>query len=297
MRYSVRHLTEYYYQRSVFKAFNRGHLLPITTSCQTLLNQQIKINPEPSWKTVNNDIYGNNFLYFILSEPHQSLKIEITSTLEVSEDTTHFTPNMDLTVREALSAIQQMRFSSSEIEDFLNSSPFVTKSEDLFKLGAPYFNDNGSSLVSSIFAFTQHIFEEFEYSPGFSNITTPITEVLEKKRGVCQDFAHISIGVLRSLGFPARYVSGYIETLPPPGQEKLIGSDASHAWFEVFIPEQGWFGFDPTNNKIAGHQHIITARGRDYGDVTPLQGIFFGDTGDQSMIVEVDVLPISSQKS
>ena len=291
MKYSVRHLTEYHYQSSVFKAFNRGHILPSTTSGQSLLNQQITITPEPSWRTVNTDIYGNSFLYFILSEPHQNLKIEIKSTLEVIDDTTHFTPKSDFTVGEALSAIQQLRISSPEIEEFLNSSPFVNTSKALFKLGAPYFTDPSRSLVSSIFAFTQHIFEEFEYSPGFSNITTPITEVLDHKRGVCQDFAHISIGVLRSLGLPARYVSGYLETLPPPGQEKLIGSDASHAWYEVFIPGEGWFGFDPTNNKVAGHQHIITARGRDYGDVSPLQGIFFGDTGEQSMRVEVDVLP------
>ncbi|QJD72342.1 transglutaminase family protein [Marinobacterium sp. LSUCC0821] len=249
------------------------------------------MTPEPSWRTVNTDIYGNSFLYFILSEPHQNLKIEIKSTLEVIDDTTHFTPKRDLSVGEALSEIQQLRISSPEIEEFLNSSPFVNKSKALFKLGAPYFTDTSRSLVSSIFAFTQHIFEEFEYSPGFSNVTTPITEVLEHKRGVCQDFAHISIGVLRSIGLPARYISGYLETLPLPGQEKLIGSDASHAWYEVFIPGEGWFGFDPTNNKVAGHQHIITARGRDYSDVSPLQGIFFGDTGEQSMRVEVDVLP------
>lgn len=291
MRYSVRHVTEYAYQSSVLKAFNRGHLLPRSTAGQTLLNQHISITPEPSWKTINTDIYSNSFLYFIISEPHQSLKIEIISDLEVSEDITHFEPKTELTVGEALTAIQELRVKSPEIEEFLNSSPFIAKSMALFELGAPFFADKEKSIVSSLNSITQHIFEEFEYSPGFSNITTPITEVLEQHRGVCQDFAHLSIGVLRSHGFPARYVSGYIETIPPPGQQKLIGSDASHAWYEVFIPGEGWYGFDPTNNKVAGHQHIITARGRDYGDVSPLQGIFFGDIGEQKMKVEVDVLP------
>ena len=111
------------------------------------------------------------------------------------------------------------------------------------------------------------IFTEFEYDPGFSTLVTPITAVLEERKGVCQDFAHLAIAILRYAGVPARYVSGYLETLPPPGQEKLQGSDASHAWYSVYMPGEGWFDFDPTNNKRPDAQYVTTAWGRDYADV------------------------------
>jgi transglutaminase-like putative cysteine protease len=132
------------------------------------------------------------------------------------------------------------------------------------------------------------IFHDFTFRPGFTTVSTPLTEVLRHRSGVCQDFAHLAIGCLRSLGLAARYVSGYIETLPPPGQERLQGADVSHAWFSVFAPGLGWFDFDPTNNLVPGAQHIITAWGRDFSDVTPLKGIIFSG-GSHRLTVSVDV--------
>jgi transglutaminase-like putative cysteine protease len=132
------------------------------------------------------------------------------------------------------------------------------------------------------------IFNDFTFKPGFTTVSTPLSEVLKHRRGVCQDFAHLAIGCLRSLGLAARYVSGYIETLPPPGQVRLHGADVSHAWFSVFAPGLGWFDFDPTNNLIPRDRHIITAWGRDFSDVTPLKGIIFSG-GSHRLIVSVDV--------
>jgi transglutaminase-like putative cysteine protease len=134
----------------------------------------------------------------------------------------------------------------------------------------------------------RRIFTEFTYDPHFTTIITPLSDVLLHRRGVCQDFAHLMIACLRSLGLAARYVSGYLETLPPPGQVKLQGSDASHAWLAVYVPGRGWIDFDPTNNQIPTNQHITTAWGRDYSDVTPLKGIIFGG-GEHLLSVSVDV--------
>jgi len=139
------------------------------------------------------------------------------------------------------------------------------------------------------------IFRDFEYDPHFSNVATPLSEVLEHRRGVCQDFAHLGLACLRGLGLPARYVSGYLETLPPPGQVKLQGSDASHAWFAVLVPGLGWVDFDPTNDQIPAEQHITTALGRDYQDVTPLRGVFYGG-GTHDLSIAVDVNRIEDER-
>ena len=137
----------------------------------------------------------------------------------------------------------------------------------------------------------QRIFTDFKFVSGFTNVSTPLSVVMEEKKGVCQDFAQIAIACLRSIGLPGRYISGYIETLPPPGKPKLIGADASHAWFAVFIPGFGWVDFDPTNNKIPENQHIVVGWGRDYYDVPPLKGVVYS-SGSSSLKVSVDIRSI-----
>jgi transglutaminase-like putative cysteine protease len=136
---------------------------------------------------------------------------------------------------------------------------------------------------------TKRIFEEFTYSPEATTIATPLSDVLSQKQGVCQDFAHLQIACLRAMGFPAKYVSGYLETLPAPGQEKLVGADATHAWISVYTPDEGWVEFDPTNNCLAGELHVVTAFGRDYFDVTPLRGVIYGGGDNPILSVSVDV--------
>jgi transglutaminase-like putative cysteine protease len=147
----------------------------------------------------------------------------------------------------------------------------------------------GRPLVDAVSDLTERIFENFVYDPGFTTVTTPIEEVLRFRRGVCQDFAHLAIGCMRSMGLAARYVSGYLETAPPPGGERTIGADASHAWLAVFVPGDGWLDVDPTNDQIVGTSYVTTAWGRDYSDVPPLKGIVFGGGSSHALDVSVDV--------
>jgi transglutaminase-like putative cysteine protease len=149
----------------------------------------------------------------------------------------------------------------------------------------------GRPIVKSVMDLTSLVFEEFQYDPKATTVTTPVSEVLQQRRGVCQDFAHVQIAMLRSLGLAARYVSGYVRTYPKPGQPRLIGVDASHAWLSVYCGDVGWIDVDPTNNKLVGDEYITLGWGRDYGDVTPLKGVFTGG-GKHSLDVSVDVAPL-----
>jgi transglutaminase-like putative cysteine protease len=147
----------------------------------------------------------------------------------------------------------------------------------------------GRPLLEAVHDLMRRIHRDFTYDPHFSSIATPLQQVLAHRRGVCQDFAHLAIACLRSQGLAARYVSGYLETLPPPGGEKLVGADASHAWFGVYVPYQGWVDFDPTNDQVLADRHITAAWGRDYADVAPLKGVLFGGGSEHRLTVEVDV--------
>jgi transglutaminase-like putative cysteine protease len=160
----------------------------------------------------------------------------------------------------------------------------------LRQLAEPSFTP-GRPWLEAVLDLTKRIYTEFKYDPAATNVNTALDTVLRIKRGVCQDFAHLQIGCLRSMGLPARYVSGYLLTAPPPGQPKLVGSDASHAWTAAFSPEAGWIDFDPTNNIIPGIGHVTLAWGRDYGDVCPIKGVLVGG-GQHRMRVAVDVAPL-----
>jgi len=171
---------------------------------------------------------------------------------------------------------------------FCFESPLVPLSAAVRQYALPSFAA-GRSLVEAVAELTERIFIDFVYDPGFTTVATPLEEVLRFRRGVCQDFAHLAIACLRSMGLAARYVSGYLETAPPAGEERLIGADASHAWPSVFVPGGGWLDIDPTNNQLVGPTYVTTAWGRDYADVSPLKGIVFGGGDSHSLDVSVDV--------
>jgi transglutaminase-like putative cysteine protease len=175
----------------------------------------------------------------------------------------------------------------SEAFQFTLDSPMVGTDPLLADYARQSFPP-GRTLDAAVHDLTRRIYQDFKYDPGFSSIATPLKAVLEHRSGVCQDFAHLAIGCLRAQGLAARYVSGYIETDPPAGKEKLVGADASHAWFAVFQPGVGWLDFDPTNNQRPGERHIVVAWGRDYADVTPLKGVAYG-SGEHDLKVSVDV--------
>jgi transglutaminase-like putative cysteine protease len=171
---------------------------------------------------------------------------------------------------------------------YMLESDFIEFSSEVSAYSALSFSPN-RALRDAVEDLMHRIYADYQYDPGFSNIATPLKDVIKHRKGVCQDFAHLAIACLRMQGIAARYVSGYLETLPPPGKQKLVGADASHAWFSVFIPHQGWIDFDPTNAKIPEEQHITVAWGRDYADVAPLKGVIFGGGKKHKLHVAVDV--------
>jgi transglutaminase-like putative cysteine protease len=289
VKYRIRHTTEYLYSDQVSHCYNIAHLIPRNTERQQCLNSSVKVAPFCASSATREDYFGNQAYYFEIQQAHKKLVITVTS--EVSTGSHYSQPQLDLgiTCKEARMLMEESNVAELLLaKEFLFDSPMIASTEALREYAAPSFADD-KSLLAAVMDLTQRIFTEFTYCPESTNVATPLSEVLEKKRGVCQDFAHLQIGCLRALGYPAKYVSGYIETLPPPGQEKLVGSDASHAWISVYSPIEGWVEFDPTNNCIASDQHIVTAWGRDYLDVTPLRGVIFGG-GEQPLLkVSVDV--------
>ncbi len=294
MKYRVRHTTTYEYNAPVTLCYNMAHLLPRDTDRQRCLNRKIQVHPTPVYQRQGNDYFGNPTFYFSIQEPHKKLTIDVISYFDIQlphwADSAELHPLTCGELRSMLKLAQTKPLRMAK--EYCLDSDQIVSSKVLQDFAQPFFTDEQPVLAATR-AFTHHIFSEFTFDPSATDVTTPPEQVLKEKRGVCQDFAHLAIGCLRSVGIPARYMSGYIETLPPPGQEKMIGADASHAWFAVFVPELGWVEFDPTNNMIPTEQHIVTAWGRDYADVTPLQGVIFDGGDSQSLHVAVDVSRLS----
>ncbi len=290
MRYRVRHITEYTYGAPVSLCYNMAHLLPRDTRNQRCINQKIQINPPPIYKSEGEDYFGNQTFYFSIQEAHKKLVIDVSTDFEIVPTDTYKKQTLHAMtcgeLRNLLSAPDTPELRMAK--EYLLDSPQIRSSNELKAYAESTFSDEKPVLEAAL-NFTHKIFTEFKFDPNTTTVATPLEQVLKQRSGVCQDFAHLAIGCLRSVGLPARYMSGYLETLPPPGQEKLVGVDASHAWFAVFIPNIGWVEFDPTNDLIPSDQHIVTAWGRDYSDVTPLQGVIFEGGGSQQLAVSVDV--------
>jgi transglutaminase-like putative cysteine protease len=287
MKYRLIHNTLYEYNESVSLCHNEAHLIPRTTQFQMVINNLVEISPFPTLHYDRTDFFGNPTTYFSIQFPHRQLSVTSSSEVQL-QDTYYDLDNSPCweEVRDTLTS-ESVNPSLLEAREFMLDSPFIAATDSLRTYALPSFVP-GRSILRATNDLMNRIFTEFVYDPHFTTIVTPLEEVLAHKRGVCQDFAHLMIGCVRSMGLAARYVSGYLETLPPPGQVKLQGSDASHAWLAVFVPDVGWVDFDPTNNKIPINQHITTAWGRDYSDVTPLKGIIFGG-GENVLSVSVDV--------
>lgn len=290
MNYRIRHVTRYHYGQPVVLCYNQAHLEPRDTERQRCLDTRVSISPAPATVGRHRDYFGNRCCNFSVHGKHKELAITVVSRVDVraAEDE----PELDLGGNSCADALAQLYRNRDETtllaREFALNSPMVAAAAGLRAYAAPSFAD-ARPLRKCVRELSHRIFSDFVYDPTFSTLATPLDEVLAHRRGVCQDFAHLAIGCLRSLGFPARYVSGYLETQPAPGQRKLVGSDASHAWFAVYSPGEGWFEFDPTNDTIPGGQHITTAWGRDYSDVSPLRGVIFEGGGAQVLTVSVDV--------
>lgn len=306
MTYRIVHTTEYSYQDLVSVCFNHALLTPRTVqsafTSQWCHESTTLVSPKPDDVAHGTDFFGNHVQYFAIHTTHRRLTVKTASIVErtmLAEPTperfaqscawnewrhigsgtcsgNHRKDNTLNTVNTVTMAQQ-----------FALDSPLVQASEQLRHYAAPSF-PVGRPLLEAVYELTQRIYADFRFVAGFTTISTPLSVVLRERKGVCQDFAQVAIGCLRSLGIAARYVSGYIETLPPTGKERLVGADASHAWISVFEPSLGWVDFDPTNNQAVSNRHITLAVGRDYSDVPPLKGVVLSG-GTAALKVSVDM--------
>ena len=291
MRYRISHVTRYDYGDPVSLCHSITHLKPRETPFQHCISSQLRVSPWPSVSREHRDIFGNRVNYFAIQQSHSMLEVSANSEVEI---TTPLVPPLEQSppweqVRNGLQEEHNPRTNAVRI--FSLPSPALSHSAAATIYAQSSFTP-GRPLLEAASDLMTRIYKEFEYDPAFTTIATPLDEVLKHRRGVCQDFAHVGIACLRGLGLAARYVSGYLETVPPAGQPKLRGADASHAWFSVFVPglEQtgNWVDFDPTNDCLIHEQHVTTAVGRDYQDVTPVRGVFYGG-GEHELTVAVDV--------
>ncbi len=290
-RLHVVHETNYKYEARVDTAYHLACLMPQSGHAQQVADAQLSIDPEPSEQTQAMDAFGNLRTYFALFAPHESLHVRAESQVVLAPRyeglQAERSAKFEL-VRETLR--YRVRAPFWPASDFLFSSPFVPLLDALRDYGKVSFRP-GCPLVVGAIELMHRIHSDFDYEPESTAITTPLAEVFAQRRGVCQDYAHVMIGALRALGLPAAYVSGYLLTEPPPGQPRLVGADASHAWVSVWCPQLGWIDLDPTNDMLADIGHITLAVGRDYGDVVPLRGVIRGG-GEHTLKVAVTVLPM-----
>lgn len=296
MRLFIRHHTQYEYQSQVALAQHLAHLRPRDLPGQRVESHELHITPAPVLLEDTTDAFGNWRTFFVLQSPHDALDVTADSVI-VTEPAAELPDTPEWTqVRDRLQYCAGAPYDPAA--EFLFPSPFIPRAEALADYARPLFTPT-RPFLDACHDLMVCIHEDFTYETDSTDVHTPVLEALEQRKGVCQDFAHLMIGCLRSLGLPARYVSGYLLTQPPPGQPRLIGADASHAW--VSVPWGGhWFDFDPTNNRYGmhhpGEDYVTVALGRDFGDVSPLRGVIRGG-GGHTLKVAVTVAPEAEFKA
>ena len=289
MAYEVTHRTEYRYPSTVSSSFGEIVMLPRELAGQSCLRSALTIEPEPHDLRERLDFFGNRTAYFAVLAPHTRLSVTATSLVRVRDRQVRPSAQAELPWEQARDGSPDG--DGLDVRQFVLDSPLVTISEQLAEYAAPSFPP-GRPVLASVVDLSSRIHRDFEFLPGVTEVKTTIEEVFARRAGVCQDFAHVAIGCLRSLGLAARYVSGYLETRPPPGRARLAGADVSHAWVSVFLPGAGWADVDPTNDQLVNDRYVTTAWGRDYTDVPPLKGVIFTQGDVQDLRVSVDVIPV-----
>jgi transglutaminase-like putative cysteine protease len=288
-RFDITHTTTYDYRAPVTVAHHLLRLAPRRFPRQFQLAHSLGITPAAA-ATRHIDYFGNEVVFAGIEGAHRQLCVSARSQVAVAPafipDPAE-TPAWEVVRNLCLADLSEPVLDASE---FTFASPLVPL-EPAFRTYAAESFPAGRPILEGVLELSARIHREFEFDATATTVSTPLAQVLERRRGVCQDFAHFMIACLRSLGLPARYVSGYLETLPPPGHAKLIGADASHAWVAFFCPGLGWMDVDPTNNLLPSMQHITLGWGRDYGDVSPIRGVLVG--GDEhTLTVAVDVVAL-----
>jgi transglutaminase-like putative cysteine protease len=288
MLYQTTHLTRYKYQEPVSHCLSETRITPRSFSGQQVRETHIEVSPEAAAIEMREDYFGNHVASFSIFEPHRELLIRAVSTVEIVASQRAIRPS-----EAPWEEVRDCMISSADAADlraseYVYESPFISSSPELAAY-ASYSLARGRPLTDAAVELCARVNQDFAYEPKSTSIDTPVLEVLRKRKGVCQDFAHLMIGALRSCGLAARYVSGYLRS-----GVKIVGSEASHAWVSVYIPRSGWLDLDPTNNVIPSEGHVTLGWGRDYGDVTPVKGVSLGG-GAQIVDVEVSVRKVEPQ--
>jgi transglutaminase-like putative cysteine protease len=290
--YDIRHVTTYSYEEPVAYSLCALRLRPMSRGGQRVIDVQIDIDPPAAKRIRRQCFFGNSFEVVHIESEHRELSVTARARIAVSRPVPPVaTPNWE--------DVRQLAYSVNDLgpqspAHFIYASRVVTLDEKVVAYARKSFPARSEVLAGAV-DLMERIWEDFDYDPKSTLVSTPLGEAFEQKRGVCQDFAHIMIAGLRGMGLPARYVSGYLRTVPPPGRERLEGADATHAWVAVWCgPLDGWVGLDPTNKILVGDDHIILAEGRDYADISPIEGVILS-SGGQDVGVGVDVIPIASE--
>lgn len=288
-RYSVSHTTTYEYSQPMTDGYTLAYLLPRPTRHQMVERALVEVKPDVDDREEHTDAFGNRVVQFGVHHEHDVLRVQATSEVVVEPMTlTDDGPPWESVVSDV---VECRGGEALLVRPFAGGPALVsdaTGAADLHQLvGAAFTPDR--PILDAARAFCHDIYSTFEYDPAATDVSTPLSAVLAARRGVCQDFAHLAVGGLRSLGLAARYVSGYIETTPPANGSRVVGADASHAWCSVWVPDTGWVDFDPTNDRLPTHRHVTVAWGRDYNDVPPVRGVVIGPPAHQILSVAVSV--------
>lgn len=290
MIYRIVHRTTYKYKYPVSVANHVACLKPRPLLHQQLVRSELRIQPPPATRTERLDYFGNLLCFFSVQEPHKQLIVEAHSEVILDENAAPW-PKQSIAWEEAARSLPSDHSPAGlEAYQFGFESPRIRLRPEFSSYALQSFTPE-RPMQEALLDLTARIHKDFRFDSKVTNVRTPTEEVFKKRRGVCQDFAHLQIACLRSLNLAARYVSGYLRTYPPPGRPRLVGADASHAWVSAYCPGTGWLDMDPTNNVVPSNGHVTLAWGRDYSDVSPLRGLILGG-GSHLLKVGVDMEPL-----
>lgn len=290
MIYALRHRTTYSYGDSVSFARCVLRLTPRSSASQTVLESTVRVTPRPTLRQERVGPFGAEMVTVLVDKPHDTLVIDARSRIDV-----HTPPPPDAATSLRWERVRDLAFENQDIgSDGPAAYLYATNRTPMVARITEYARESltpDRPIIAAVGELMGRVYRDFRYDPGATEVSTPVWQAFDARHGVCQDFAQIMISGLRGLGVPTAYVSGYLRTIPPAGQSRLEGADATHAWISVWCGETiGWVGFDPTNDILAADDHIILATGRDYADVAPIDGVILA-TGGQTLKVEVDVIP------